>query len=197
MFISVRDLFQLGGGSGLRTENFWLSPNFQNEPTTQPCRQQNCPYYIFYAILKWHRNGHKQNNINWQYVKAKSAKLFLSDPRLWKDKDFCQKNGNVARRNWRCPNLRGTGAPPSPPGLYAHGNIHGLFQSTLSKADTDNPEYDVYFWLSINPPVETFKANAQMEVINHFRFNLAIIKPTNNSTEKNMRTEIYEILYFM
>ena len=87
--------------------------------------------------------------------------------------------------------------PPSPPGLYAHGNIHGLFQSTLSKADTDNSEYDVYFWLSINLPVEPFKANAQMEVINHFRFNLAIIKPTNNSTEKNMRTEIYEILYFM
>ena len=110
MLISVRDRFQLGGW-GLLPENFFRHLNSQNEPTTKPCLQQNCAYYIFYAIVKWHRNGYKQSNINGQYVQSKIAELFLSDPRLWEDKNFCPKNGNVTQRNWRCPNLRGAAVP--------------------------------------------------------------------------------------
>ena len=96
-------------------------PNFQNEPTTKPCLQQNCAYYIFYAILKWHRNGYKRSNINWQYVKSESAELFLSDPRLRKDSDFYPKNWNVARKNWRCSNLSEAAAPPACMPMYIQG----------------------------------------------------------------------------
>ena len=121
--ISVRDRFQRGGW-GLFPESFLHRLNSQNERTTKPFLQQNCAY-IFYAILDWHRNGYKQNNINWQYVKSKSAELFFSDPRLWEKKDFCPKNGNVTRRNWRCPN-RGEGC--SPPCSYAYANNWSLVE---------------------------------------------------------------------
>ena len=57
-----------GGDGGLLLENFLRRPNFQNKPTTKPCLQQNCVYYIFYAILKWRRNGYKQTSINCQYA---------------------------------------------------------------------------------------------------------------------------------
>ena len=77
------------------------------QPLSHAFNKTACACYIFYAILKWHRNGYKQNNTNWPYVKSKSAELFRSDPRLWEDKDFCPKNGNVARKSRRCPNLRG------------------------------------------------------------------------------------------
>ena len=65
-------------------------------------------YIIFYAILKWHRNGYKQNNINWQHAItlsvtiAAASKMEMSSKKI----DDAGVGGGLL--------------PPIPPGLYAY-----------------------------------------------------------------------------
>ena len=94
---------------------FYVARIFQNEPTAKPCLQQNCAY-IFYAILKWHRNGYKQNNINWQYIKSKSAELFFSQiPGYEKIKISARKIEMLLEKIDDVRIWAGFRSPPAPP----------------------------------------------------------------------------------
>ena len=62
--------------------------------------------------------------------RSKSAELFLADPRLWEDKDFCPKNRNLARKIEISPEkiddvrIWGRLKPSQLPGSYAYDAVY-------------------------------------------------------------------------